>query len=69
VGAHYATLHDHFQDSRYLEAGLYRAKHYGHTDPSSAVTALNEFQRMKGIDTAVKETILSHNAKAPYGLQ
>ena len=41
---------------------------YGHTDPSSAVTALNEFQRMEGIDTAVKEKILSHNAKALYGL-
>ena len=37
---------------------------YGHTDPSSAVTALNEFQRMEGIDPAVKEKILSHNAKA-----
>jgi len=41
---------------------------YGHTDPSSAVTALNEFQRMEGIDPAVKEKILSHNAKALYGL-
>ena len=41
---------------------------YGHTDPSSAVTALNEFQRMEGIDAAVKEKILSHNAKALYGL-
>lgn len=41
---------------------------YGHTDPSSAVTALNEFQRMEGIDSAVKEKILSHNAKALYGL-
>jgi predicted TIM-barrel fold metal-dependent hydrolase len=41
---------------------------YGHTDPSSAVTALNEFQRMEGINTAVKEKILSHNAKALYGL-
>ena len=39
---------------------------YGHTDPSSAVTALNEFQRMEGIDSAVKEKILSHNAKALY---
>ena len=42
---------------------------YGHTDPSSAVTALNEFQRMEGINTAVKEKILSHNAKALYGLE
>ena len=41
---------------------------YGHTDPSSAVTALNEFQRSEGIDSAVKEKILSHNAKALYGL-
>jgi predicted TIM-barrel fold metal-dependent hydrolase len=41
---------------------------YGHTDPSSAVTALNEFQRLDGIDAAVKEKILSHNAKALYGL-
>jgi predicted TIM-barrel fold metal-dependent hydrolase len=41
---------------------------YGHTDPSSAVTALNEFKRMEGIDSAVKEKILSHNAKALYGL-
>ena len=41
---------------------------YGHTDPSSAVTALNEFQRMEGIDSAVKEKILSHNAKALYAL-
>ena len=41
---------------------------YGHTDPSSAVTALKEFQRMEGIDSAVKEKILSHNAKALYGL-
>jgi predicted TIM-barrel fold metal-dependent hydrolase len=41
---------------------------YGHTDPSSAVTALNEFQRMEGIDSAIKEKILSHNAKALYGL-
>jgi predicted TIM-barrel fold metal-dependent hydrolase len=42
---------------------------YGHTDPSSAVTALNEFQRMEGLDSAVKEKILSHNAKALYALQ
>ena len=41
---------------------------YGHTDPSSAVTALNEFQRMEGIDSAVKEKILSHNAMTLYGL-
>ena len=41
---------------------------YGHTDPSSAVTALKEFQRMEGIDSAVKRKILSHNAKALYGL-
>jgi predicted TIM-barrel fold metal-dependent hydrolase len=41
---------------------------YGHTDPSSAVTALNEFQRMEGLDSAVKEKILSHNAKVLYGL-
>ena len=41
---------------------------YGHTDPSSAVTALNEFQRMEGIDSAVKDKILSHNAKTLYGL-
>lgn len=41
---------------------------YGHTDPSSAVTALQEFQRMEGIDSSIKEKILSHNAKALYGL-
>ncbi len=41
---------------------------YGHTDPSSAVTALNEFQRMEGLDSAVKEKILSHNARALYAL-
>jgi uncharacterized protein len=41
---------------------------YGHTDPSSAVTALQEFQRMEGIDAAVKEKILCHNANALYGL-
>jgi predicted TIM-barrel fold metal-dependent hydrolase len=41
---------------------------YGHTDPSSAVTALEEFKRMEGIDQATKERILSHNAKALYGL-
>jgi predicted TIM-barrel fold metal-dependent hydrolase len=41
---------------------------YGHTDPSSAVTALNEFQRMEGLDPSVKEKILSHNAKALYNL-
>jgi predicted TIM-barrel fold metal-dependent hydrolase len=41
---------------------------YGHTDPSSAVTALDEFQRMEGLDSAVKEKILSHNARALYGL-
>jgi len=41
---------------------------YGHTDPSSAVTALTEFRRMEGLDAAVKEKILSHNAKALYGL-
>jgi predicted TIM-barrel fold metal-dependent hydrolase len=34
----------------------------------SAVTALKEFQRMEGVDPAVKEKILSHNAKALYGL-
>ncbi len=42
---------------------------YGHTDPSSAVTALNEFQRMEGLDSAVKGKILSHNAEALYALQ
>lgn len=41
---------------------------YGHTDPSSAVTALQEFQRIEGIDTSIKEKIMSHNAKALYGL-
>ncbi len=41
---------------------------YGHTDPSSAVTALKEFQQMEGLDGGVKEKILSHNAKALYGL-
>ncbi len=40
---------------------------YGHTDPSSAVTALNEFQRMEGLGPAIKEKILSLNAKALYG--
>jgi predicted TIM-barrel fold metal-dependent hydrolase len=42
---------------------------YGHTDPSSAVTALKEFQRMEGLDATIKEKILSHNAKALYALQ
>ena len=42
---------------------------YGHTDPSSAVTALHEFQKMEGLNPAVKEKILSHNAKALYALQ
>jgi uncharacterized protein len=41
---------------------------YGHTDPSSAVTALKEFQQMEGLDAGVKEKILSHNAKALYAL-
>lgn len=41
---------------------------YGHTDPSSAVTALNDFQRMEGVDAGIKEKILSHNAKALYRL-
>ncbi|HXV82210.1 MAG TPA: hypothetical protein VEG60_20250, partial [Candidatus Binatia bacterium] len=41
---------------------------YGHTDPSSAVTALNEFKQMEGIDETTKERILSHNAKALYEL-
>jgi predicted TIM-barrel fold metal-dependent hydrolase len=41
---------------------------YGHTDPSSAVTALKEFKQMEGIDGSIKERILSHNAKALYGL-
>jgi predicted TIM-barrel fold metal-dependent hydrolase len=41
---------------------------YGHTDPSSAVTALNEFKQMEGVEAVVKEKILSHNAKALYGL-
>ncbi len=41
---------------------------YGHTDPSSAVTALGEFQRMEGLDSRIKEKILSHNAKALYAL-
>jgi predicted TIM-barrel fold metal-dependent hydrolase len=41
---------------------------YGHTAPSSAVTALNDFQRMEGVDAGIKEKILSHNAKALYRL-
>ena len=41
---------------------------YGHTDPSSAVSALAEFQRMEGIDQAVKESILTHNPKELYAL-
>jgi predicted TIM-barrel fold metal-dependent hydrolase len=41
---------------------------YGHTDPSSAVSALAEFQRMEGIDQAVKERILTHNPKELYAL-
>jgi hypothetical protein len=68
VRADYATGHGHFQDSRCLEAGLYCSEHYGPTDPSSAVTALNEFQQMEGLSSAVKEKILSHNAKALYRL-
>jgi predicted TIM-barrel fold metal-dependent hydrolase len=41
---------------------------YGHTDPSSAVSALAEFQRMEGIDQTVKERILTHNPKKLYAL-
>jgi predicted TIM-barrel fold metal-dependent hydrolase len=41
---------------------------YGHTDPSSAVTALNEFQNMAGVCSSVKDKILSHNAKSLYNL-
>ncbi|HEY1232501.1 MAG TPA: hypothetical protein VGH22_03895 [Candidatus Binatia bacterium] len=40
---------------------------YGHTDPSSAGTALQELQRMEGIDSSLKEKILWDNAKALYG--
>src|SRR5215467_11773090 len=52
----------------YGENRLVTGTDYGHTDPSSAVTALQEFQRMEGIDSSIKEKILSHNAKALYGL-
>jgi predicted TIM-barrel fold metal-dependent hydrolase len=41
---------------------------YGHTDPSSAVSALREFQSMAGIDQALKERILTHNPKELYAL-
>ena len=41
---------------------------YGHTDPSSTVTALQDFQRMEGLDRSVKDKILSYNAKRLYGL-
>ena len=41
---------------------------YGHTDPSSMVTALNEFQSIGGVDPTVSEKLLSHDAKALYGL-
>jgi predicted TIM-barrel fold metal-dependent hydrolase len=41
---------------------------YGHTDPSSAVSALREFQKMEGIDQSVKERILTHNPKELYAL-
>jgi predicted TIM-barrel fold metal-dependent hydrolase len=41
---------------------------YGHTDPSSAVSALREFQSMEGVDQALKERILTHNPKKLYGL-
>ena len=41
---------------------------YGHTDPSSTVTALQDFQRTKGLERSVIEKILSHNAKELYGL-
>ncbi len=41
---------------------------YGHTDPSSAVSALREFQNMEGIDQAVKERILTYNPKELYAL-
>ncbi len=42
---------------------------YGHTDPSSAVTALIEFQRIEGLDLSVKEKILCHNPRALYALR
>ncbi|HYV72411.1 MAG TPA: hypothetical protein VE970_20200, partial [Pseudolabrys sp.] len=41
---------------------------YGHTDPSSAVSALREFQTMEGIDQSVRERILTHNPKELYAL-
>jgi predicted TIM-barrel fold metal-dependent hydrolase len=41
---------------------------YGHTDPSSAVSALAEFKAMEGIDDRAKERILTHNPKELYGL-
>ena len=41
---------------------------YGHTDPSSAVSALREFQSMEGISKETKERILTHNPKELYAL-
>ena len=41
---------------------------YGHTDPSSAVSALREFQSMEGISQETKERILTHNPKEFYAL-
>jgi predicted TIM-barrel fold metal-dependent hydrolase len=41
---------------------------YGHTDPSSAVSALREFQSMEGISQEIKERILTHNPKELYAL-
>jgi uncharacterized protein len=41
---------------------------YGHIDPSSAVTALDQFKRMEGIDQETKQRILSDNPKQLYAL-
>ena len=41
---------------------------YGHTDPSSEMDAIIEFQKQEGISQEDKERILSHNPSRLYGL-
>ena len=51
-----------------LEDHLVIGTDYGHTDPSSDVDAMGIFQGRNDISEKVKEKILSHNAKALFGL-
>jgi predicted TIM-barrel fold metal-dependent hydrolase len=41
---------------------------YGHTDSSSDLDAINVFRRRDDLSLAVKEKILSDNARALYAL-